>query len=223
MEILHLDESVIVVNKPAGLPVLPDGWNPAAPYLVGILEETYGRHSNTSKAGIWNVHRLDKTTSGVIVFARTAEAHRDLNLQFERHEVAKIYHAILVGVPSWEERIAKHPLRMDVGHKHRTAVDNGHGKPSETRFKVLRCFALHTLVEARLMTGRTHQIRAHAYALGFPLLGDVLYGSEPSPLIDRPALHAYSLTIRSPQTHEKETFIAPYPDDFSRALEQLSV
>ena len=222
MEILHQDASIIVVNKPAGLPVVRDGWDPGASYLVGLLEATYGMPSDSSDRGVWNVHRLDRTTSGVIVFARTAEAHRDLNGQFERHEVQKLYHAILVGVPKWEERIAKHLLRVDVGHKHRTAVDNRRGKPSETRFRVLRCFASHTLVEARLMTGRTHQIRAHAYALGFPLLGDLLYGSAPSPLIDRPALHAYSLTFRSPLTQTQQTFVAPYPDDFSRALEHLS-
>ncbi len=221
MEILYLDESIIVVNKPAGLPVLPDGWEPGASYLVGLLEETYGRRSNKSDRGLWPVHRLDKTTSGVIVFARTAEAHRDLNGQFEWHAVQKIYHAILVGVPGWEERLAKYPLRADVGHKHRTAVDSRHGKPAETRFKVVRCFASHTLVEAHPVTGRTHQIRAHAYALGFPLLGDLLYGSEPSPLIDRPALHAYSLTLQSPLTHEKQTFLAPYPEDFASALERL--
>ena len=223
MEIIHLDEAIIVVNKPAGLCVLPDGWDPEAPYLVSLLEESYGRSSDSSDVGIWNVHRLDKTTSGVIVFARTAEAHRELNGQFERHEVQKIYHAVLVGVPKWEERVAKHPLRVDVGHKHRTAVDNRRGKPAETRFRILKCFASHALVEARLMTGRTHQIRAHAYALGFPLLGDELYGSAPTPLIGRPALHAYSLTIQSPLTQTRQTFVAPYPPDFSRALEQVGV
>src|SRR5574341_1752398 len=130
MEILYEDQHLLVVNKPAGLPVLPDGWEKDAPYLVKMLEEKYGR--------TWIVHRLEKTTSGVMVIARTAEAHRALNMQFHRHEARKIYHAIAVGNPKWDEHIARHPLRVNVGHKHRTMVDNKNGKPSETRFKALK-------------------------------------------------------------------------------------
>ncbi len=219
VDILHVDDAIMVVNKPAGLPVLPDGWDAHARYLLGELEELYGQHSKVP-GGVWSVHRLDKITSGVIVFARTAEAHRDLNAQFEKHETEKLYHAILTGQPEWDERIAKHPLRADVGHRHRTAVDPRRGKPAETRFRVLRRAGEFTLVEAQLMTGRTHQIRTHAYALGFPLLGDVLYGAPSTELIDRPALHAFSLTITNPATGQRETYTAPYPEDFSRALER---
>jgi RluA family pseudouridine synthase len=221
VDILHVDEAIIVIDKPAGLPVLPDGWEPDAPYLVKLLEDQFGSHSDGLGQGIWIVHRLDKTTSGVMVFARTADAHRDLNMQFEHHEAGKIYHAILAGLPPWEEKIAKHPLRMNVGHKHRTAVDPGHGKPAETRFAVMKRYRSYTLIQAVLMTGRTHQIRAHAYALGYPLLGDSLYGAPPTSLIDRPALHAYSLTITNPHTRQRETYTAPYPADFTRALERL--
>src|ERR1700752_2278510 len=130
MKILFEDPYVLVVDKPAGLPVLPDGWEEDAPYLVKMLEEDYGK--------IWIVHRLDKVTSGVMVFARDAETHRALNIQFENHEVEKIYHAIVEGRPAWEEKTAKHPLKVNVGHKHRTAVDNRNGKPSETNFRVLK-------------------------------------------------------------------------------------
>ncbi len=190
LEIIHSDDAIIVVNKPAGLPVLPDGWEEHAPYLVKMLEESYGR--------IWIVHRLDKITSGVMVFARNAETHRALNIQFEKHEAEKVYHAIMVGVPEWNEQVALHPLRANVGHKHRTAVDPKAGKASETRFKVLKRYPSHVLVEATLMTGRTHQIRAHAYALGHPLLGDVLYSAPETEIIVRPALHAYVLTLITP-------------------------
>lgn len=214
LDILHADDAIIVVNKPPGLPVLPDGWEKDAPYLVKMLEERYEK--------IWIVHRLDKITSGVIVFARTAEAHRMLNSQFEKHEAQKIYHAIMVGVPEWEEKIAKHPLRVNVGHKHRTAVDPRDGKASETSFKVLKKFQAHSLVEAILKTGRTHQIRAHAFALGHPLLGDVLYGAPKTELIERPALHAYLLSFMHPTTSERVSFSTPYPDDFSKALDRLN-
>jgi|SRR5688572_14257835 len=211
MKIIHKDEHILVIDKPAGLPVLPDGWEKGAPYLLKTLEADHGK--------LWVVHRLDKTTSGVIVFARDAEIHRDLNIQFENHEAEKIYHAIMEGNPKWNEKIAKHPLRVNVGHKHRTAVDDKNGKPSETRFKVLKRYQEVALVEAKPMTGRTHQIRVHAYALGHPLLGDRLYSAEETDIISRPALHAYTLTIHL--NGERRTFKAPYPNDFRMALESF--
>lgn len=213
MDILHLDESIVVLNKPAGLSVLPDGWEKDSSYLVKMLEEEYGK--------IFVVHRLDKTTSGVMVFARTAEAHRSLNMQFDKHEARKIYHAIATGNPKWDEHIAKHPLRVNVGHKHRTIVDDKNGVRAETRFKVLKRYQASALVEAMPMTGRTHQIRVHAYALGHPLLGDILYSAPETNIIARPALHAYSLTFTHPATNERVAFTAPYPPDFESALKNI--
>ncbi len=147
LEIIHQDQSIIVLNKPAGLSVLPEGWDPDTPYLRQMLEEKYGdpstpaRPATPGRAGsgqrIWVVHRLDKITSGVMVFAQTADAHRELNRQFERHEVEKVYHAVVEGNPPWEEKICKMHLRTNVGHKHRTALDHKRGKPAETHFKVL--------------------------------------------------------------------------------------
>jgi RluA family pseudouridine synthase len=210
MNIIYSDASILILNKPAGLSVLPEGWEPDAPYLVKMLEEEYPK--------IWVVHRLDKLTSGVMVFALTAEAHRTLNIQFEKHQTEKIYHAILVGVPGWEEKTTKFPLRVNVGHKHRTMVDNKDGVRSETRLKVLKRYQANALIEARPMTGRTHQIRVHAYALGYPLLGDLLYSAPKTDLIARPALHAYSLSLNHPVSNEQVTFTAPYSDDFAQAL-----
>jgi len=220
MNILYSDEHILIINKPAGLSVLPDGWAKDAPYLVKSLEEGYGR--------IFIVHRLDKVTSGVMVFARDAETHRALNIQFENHQAEKVYHAIVQGNLKWDEKTARRPLRANVGHKHRSMVDNKNGKPSETRFKVLKRFQARpeqgrgdsVLIEAKPMTGRTHQIRVHAYALGHPLLGDTLYGAEETDVIARPALHAYSLTIV--MNGEPMAFKAPYPDDFRVALERLN-
>lgn len=214
MNILHQDDAILVIDKPAGIPVLPDGWDQAAPYLVKLLESDFGR--------LWVVHRLDKITSGVMVFARTAEAHRALSMQFERHEAQKIYHAICNGVPAWDEHTARHRLRTNVGHSHRTVVDNGRGVPAETHFKLLKRYNEYGLLECTPTTGRTHQIRVHAYALGHPLLGDVLYSAPETGLIPCPALHAFALTLTHPLTNERLTFTAAYPPDFAAALKHLS-
>jgi RluA family pseudouridine synthase len=211
--VLFSDEQILVINKPADLSVLPEGWEKDTPYLVKLLEEKYGK--------VWVVHRIDKITSGVIVFALTAEAHRSLNIQFEKHEVEKVYHALVNGLPKWEEKITKFPLRVNVGHRHRTVVDDRRGVRSETRFKLLERYQAATLMEASPMTGRTHQIRVHAYALGHPLLGDVLYSAPETNLIERPALHAYALTLRHPETGKSLTFQADYPNDFMNAVRLL--
>lgn len=211
MDILYTDDQILVIDKPAGIPVLPDGWEQDAPYLVKMLEEEFGK--------LWVVHRLDKGTSGVMIFARNAESHRALNTQFENHEAMKTYHAIVEGNPKWDEKVTKFPLRANVGKKHRTAVDDKNGKPAETHFRVIKRYQDAALVEAKPMTGRTHQIRVHAYALGHPLLGDVLYGASETDLTPRPALHAQSLTIEL--NGQRETFSAPYPGDFRATLERL--
>ncbi len=213
MKIIYEDQYLIVVNKPAGLSVLPDGWEKDSQYLVKMLEEQYGK--------IFIVHRLDKITSGVMVFARDAETHRALNIQFESHEAHKTYHAIVEGNPKWDEKIAKHPLRSDVGKKHRTAVDDRNGKPSETRFRIIKRNPESALVEAKPMTGRTHQIRVHAYALGHPLVEDTLYGARDMYGMSRPMLHAQSLSFIHPATNERLKFTAPHPDDFDEALKDL--
>jgi RluA family pseudouridine synthase len=236
--ILWFDEWLLAVNKPAGLPTLPDGYHPDAPYLQGILSVEYGR--------LWVVHRLDRETSGVLVLARSAEAHRALNTQFDQRKVSKVYHALAVGAPSWEEQTVSLPLRVNVGHRHRTAIDARRGKPSVTHFKILERFrcpvpsgksqspSQFLLIEARPETGRTHQIRAHLAAAGCPILGDHLYGEvlqmkpgikdgQPNPhtLLERLGLHARSLDLFHPTSGEKMHFEAPYPKDFESALQQL--
>ncbi len=215
MDILHVDAAILILDKPAGLPVLPDGWEPDAPYLVKLLEAEFGK--------LWIVHRLDKVTSGVLVFARTADAHRLLSLQFERHQATKTYHALAEGIPPWDQNTASQPLRGNVGHRHRTIVDRRKGKPSRTEFRIIARYRQHVLFEARPVTGRTHQVRAHAAALGYPLLADVLYGGSASELIARPALHAYSLVLIHPSTGLPMSFEAPYPEDFRAAADSLSL
>jgi len=221
MNILYEDTHLLIVDKPAGLSVLPDGWEKDSDYLVKKLEEQFGNPSTSSGQRIFIVHRLDKITSGVMVFARDVEIHRALNIQFENHEAQKTYHTIVEGNPKWEEKVARHPLRANVGHKHRTMVDDKNGKPSETRFRVIKRYEESALIEAKPMTGRTHQIRVHAYALGHPLMGDILYGAQDTHRIARPMLHAQSLSFIHPATNERVKFSTPHPPDFEEALKHM--
>jgi RluA family pseudouridine synthase len=212
LPILFSDDHLLAVNKPAGLPTLPDGYDKTAPCLINLLQQQFDR--------VWVVHRLDKETSGVIIFARTAEVHRTLNIAFDTREVHKVYHAITIGVSAWAEYTIDLPLRPDGDRRHRTVIDEKHGKTAVTHVRALECFAQHALIEARPETGRTHQIRAHLAALDLPLAGDVLYGGSKT-IIDRTALHACAIDFGHPATLEPLHIEAPYPPDFAQALQQL--
>lgn len=212
--VLYQDEYLLAIDKPAGLPTLPDGYDRAAPHVRGVLEPDFGR--------VWIVHRLDRWTSGVLLLARSAEAHRALNGQFDARAVKKTYHAIVSGRPAWPERTLAWPLRADGDRRHRTVIDPVGGKPAITHVRVLERFAAAALIEARPATGRTHQIRAHLARAGHPLLGDELYGASGTiGVVERPALHARSIEFTHPITHQPLSIDAPYPEDFGTALAAL--
>ena len=214
LPVLFRDEHLLAVNKPAGLPTLPDGYDKSAPCLVNLLKQQVDR--------VWVVHRLDKDTSGVIVVARSAEVHRALNIAFDSRQVSKVYHAIVIGEPQWNEYRIDLPLRPDGDRRHRTVIDRQHGKPAVTQLRVLERFAQFTLIEARPETGRTHQIRAHLAAIDLPLAGDALYDNQDAPApIARTALHARLIELEHPVTYQPLRVEAPYPLDFMQALLQL--
>ena len=218
-ELIFQDHDILVINKPPGLRTIPDGYNPALPHLAGLLKEQYGP--------VWVVHRLDKDTSGIILFARNAEAHRTLNLQFEHREIHKVYHALVTGSPEWDEYEIDLPLRVNGDRKHRTVIDPRLGRPAATGCRTLRRYAGVTLLAAQPHTGYTHQIRAHLAALGFPLLGDPLYHSpQPEnlraviPSFPRTALHAFQLSFLHPTLAQPVIWQAPYAPDFQAFFEQ---
>jgi RluA family pseudouridine synthase len=211
--IIFVDDHLLVIDKPAGLPTLVDGWNPEAPYLVKVLKQFYDP--------LWVVHRLDKETSGAIAFARTAEAHRNLNLQFDRRQIEKTYHALVWGNPDWEERHIHLPLRSNADRRHRTLVDARDGKPSATDLVVLEHLPGFSLLQAIPRTGRTHQIRIHLSAIGFPIVGDRLYGGSQIETLNRMGLHATSLTLRHPLSDVEMIFKAQLPEDMSKSLQKL--
>lgn len=227
--IVHVDEAILVVNKPPGMPTLPDGYDSSAAHIKSVLEPDFGR--------LWIVHRLDRQTSGILLLARSAEAHRSLNQQFEKHEVRKTYHALILGSPDWDEKTIHLPLRPNGDRRHRTVVDPENGKTAITEARVIQRFGTSLcLVEAVPHTGRTHQIRAHLAAVGYPLAADALYGGgkvlwlsliapetveKDIPILERAALHALSLEFTHPTHLERVKFHTKYAQDLAQVLHIL--
>ena len=214
IDIIYLDHSLLVVNKPPGLLSLPDGYDSSVPHLRTVLEPEFGR--------LWIVHRLDKETSGVIILARDQESHSHINNQFENRTVEKTYHAIVCGKLDQEFMTINSPLRSNVGRRKRSAVDPLGGKSAITEIRILERFPNTTLVEAKPMTGRTHQIRVHLYSIGYPILADDLYGDDnETPIINRLALHALSIKLVHPGTGREIIFKSQYFQDYKNALAKL--
>lgn len=227
VELVFEDDEVIVLNKPANLLVLPDRYDRTLPNLQSLLADELG--------DIYTVHRIDKETSGLILFAKTAVAHASLSQQFENRAVSKRYRAFVQGTPSGEEGVIDLPLSE--GNRI-MRVDRKKGKEASTEFTVLERFDGYAYVEARPRTGRTHQIRIHLKEIGLPLLGDPLYGDgkpfflsavkphykaegEERPLLARTALHASSLLILHPGTEQQMKFEVELPKDMKTTLKYL--
>ena len=229
--IIFEDDSVVAVNKPAGLLTLPDRYRRELPNVRAILEAHYG--------SIFTVHRLDTDTSGILLFARDAEAHRNLSMQFEQHTPEKVYQAVVAGIVEQDEFEIDIPLAPDE-RKPGLTRPSARGKESLTVVNVVERYRMASYVECRPKTGRHHQIRAHLAAVGHPLLVDPDYGrlaefmlstikrrykvskgATERPLIARTTLHAASLTVAHPVTGEPLSIIAPLPKDISAVLQVL--
>ena len=227
-EVLFSDAELLVVNKPAGMPVHPSPGHPDSTLADALMARfpdlaAMAEPDGLMRAGI--VHRLDKETSGVMVVARTPFARMALSQQFKDRSVSKVYLAIVRGIIAHDRFTVARPLGRHPTERKRMSIRSHRAREAHTEFFVLHRFAVSanpvTLLKARPQTGRTHQIRVHLAASGHPCLGDALYGGgKISSGWSRggQALHALALTISHPRTGERLEFIAPLPDDITRFL-----
>ena len=236
--LLYADDDMIAVNKAAGLLVAADRWDIEAPRLDLLIQKELPQIAPLCQK-LYAVHRIDKDTSGILLYALNAEAHRALNTAFQERKIKKTYRLLIHGRVQEEQFTVDLPLRADGDALHRTVVDKRRGKEAITHFTVLETFRQFSLLEARPVTGRTHQIRAHLAAAGYPIVCDSLYGSgkpvllselkqrwhgdvyTEQPLIRRLALHAYQLEGIHPRTSESFSFTAEYAKDFKSTVHQL--
>ncbi len=230
LNIIYEDDDILVINKPVGFVVHPGAGNPDGTLLNALLFY-YPNIKEVPRAGI--VHRLDKDTSGLMVIAKTVPAQTHLVDQLQRHDVGRIYDAVVVGNMisggKVDKAIGRHPH-----DRKKMAVLVAGGKRAVSKYRALERFREHTLVRVELETGRTHQIRVHMASLNFPLVGDQVYGGRfripkkmASETIDflrgfkRQALHAGRLTLTHPITGKEMSWKAPMPDDMFSLLDVL--
>ena len=221
LDVLFEDDDLIVINKPPGMVVHP-GAGQREHTLVNALLYYFPKLSGIGgqeRPGI--VHRLDKETSGCLVVAKTDQAHRHLSAQFAERTAEKIYLALVAGKLSQragtiEEKIGRHPV-----HRKRMSVTSRRGRAAKTEYRVLSSTAEISLVECRLHSGRTHQIRVHLHHLRHPVLGDKVYGGKFTKSFPRQMLHAWKLAFEHPRTGDWKKFEAPLPDDFRNAASSL--
>lgn len=231
-EILYQDEALVVVAKPTGVLSIPDRFDPGKLNMHDALAARFPR--------VWTVHRIDRETSGAIVFALDEDAHRSLSLQFERRTVEKTYLALVEGVPLPDSGVIEQPIGPHPGKPGQMTIMR-RGKYALTKYRVQEAFRGYALVEATILTGRTHQVRVHLASIGHPLVADPLYGrsealflsqikskgfhmgklQEETPLIHRTALHAWRIAFDHPRSDERIALEAPLPKDLKAAINQL--
>src|SRR4051794_9992249 len=218
LKIVHEDAALIVIDKPAGLVVHPGAGQPDRTLLNALLAHAPSL-AGVPRAGI--VHRLDKDTSGLLVVAKTVVAQASLVKQLADRSMGRVYLAVVQGDPPASGDIDA-PVGRDVRARTRMAVTN-RGKAARTSYRVLERFGQAALVECRLETGRTHQIRVHFQHIRHPLVGDTVYrrGTRPGIAFPRQALHACELTLVHPSSGETLTWRAPPPRDFKRLVDEL--
>ncbi|MGE3690274.1 MAG: RluA family pseudouridine synthase [Novosphingobium sp.] len=231
LAVVYEDDDLIVIDKPAGLVVHPAAGNPDGTLVNALLHHCAGQLSGiggVARPGI--VHRIDKDTSGLLVAAKTDKAHEGLARQFADHSIHRAYLAVVAGVPMPRQGTVSGNIGRSAANRKKMAlVEDGRGKHAVTHYKVLESLNTAALVECRLETGRTHQVRVHMASIGHPLLGDPLYGRTPPRLrpilaalhFRRQALHAAELGFIHPVSGETLQFSSMLPADLKELLVEL--
>ncbi|BBN59381.1 23S rRNA pseudouridine(1911/1915/1917) synthase RluD [Hydrogenovibrio marinus] len=230
LDIIYEDDDILVINKPVGMVVHPGAGNPDGTLLNGLLFYSPALRE-VPRAGI--VHRLDKDTSGLMVVAKTVPAQTHLVEQLQRHAVERVYDAVVVGKVISGGKVTKNIGRHPTDRKRMAALSVG-GKTAVSHYRVLERFREHTHVRVQLETGRTHQIRVHMSSIGFPLVGDPVYGGRlriPKSMMPefvdylrnfkRQALHAGMLSLTHPISGKLMKWKAPMPDDMLDLIDML--
>ena len=233
--VIYEDENIIAVNKSSGIPVTGDRWDDSKQRLDKLLAESI----NTK---IFTVHRIDRETSGLVVFAKNEISHRRLSLAFEERDTEKRYIAVVHGRPPWQETECAVPLVPNGNKQHMTIIDKFRGKKSFTRFILIGSAGSYSVLEALPETGRTHQIRVHAAALGFPVVCDPLYGNnkpvllsaikknwrgdhlDEKPILARLGLHAAEISLPAITVSGNQDRIRLYaalPKDMASLIKQM--
>ena len=221
LDIRYEDEYLLAVNKPAGMVVHPAIGHPAGTLVNAVLAHCpqVAEVGGPERAGI--VHRLDKDTSGLILIAKDEATQVALQRQFKRRQVAKTYVALVDGLVYPREGVIEVPVGRDKRHRKRMAVVRS-GRPAQTMYRVVEYFSDNTLLEVRPHTGRTHQIRVHLSWMGYPIVGDVVYGPRRQrQLTDRHFLHAAQLRFAHPGFGQDIEIKAPLPPELDGLLERL--
>ena len=223
LDVIFEDEDLLVLNKPAGLVVHPGAGHREHTLVNALLNHCQNLSGIGGKERPGIVHRLDKDTTGCLVVAKNDETHRALSDQFAERTVEKIYVALVAGKlrkpsGSIDEKIGRHPV-----HRQRMSVGSPRGRIAKTDYRVLETGAGLSLVECRLHSGRTHQIRVHLHHIGHPILGDRIYGPRNSGAHARQMLHAWKLGFSHPRTNEWKQFEAPMPADFEETMRKAGM
>jgi len=220
LNIIYEDADLLAVDKPAGLTVHPAPGHPSHTLVNAILSHFphLADIGDSLRPGV--VHRLDKDTSGVMLVAKNSAAQADLSQQFRSHSVTKAYLVLVKGKLTPESGVIEAAIGRDPRNRKRMAVVAG-GREARTEYRVIKYIGDYTLLEVRTETGRTHQIRVHLAAIGFPVVGDKVYGVK-SPYLSRQFMHACRLGFKLPSSGEYVEFKSELPPDLAQALEDIA-
>lgn len=225
LDVVYEDDDVILINKPKGMVVHPAAGHSSGTMVNALMFHCKGHLSTINgvlRLGI--VHRIDKDTTGILVACKNDRAHNCIAEQLSRHSITRRYYAICHNAFSEEEGTVDAPIGRNPNDRIKMAINYTNGKSAVTHYKVLENFSNYALIECRLETGRTHQIRVHMASIGHPILGDVLYCNIKNPFQPAPrgqALHAGILGFIHPTTGEYMEFSAPLPEYFEVLLTKL--